>query len=93
VILEPRGVVCVLVKVTWVAGEQRRSVVVSSARDRWGGDMTQLHMRGVELVVELLDAAENVHLMKTEEIRRLLKDTASVLSDLLVRDIPPERRE
>ena len=55
--------------------------------------MPQLHMRGVELVVELLDAAEHVESIRPDELRRLLKDTASVLSQLLERDIPPERRE
>ena len=55
--------------------------------------MAQLHMRGVELVLELLDAAEHVHQMTPGEIQLLLKDTAQVLGDLLARDIRDEDRE
>ena len=54
--------------------------------------MTKLHMRGVELVVELLDAADRVNTMPPEEVRALLKETATVLGDLLSRDVPPERQ-
>lgn len=48
----------------------------------------QLHMRGVELVVELQDAADLAHELTPSEIRRLLLETASVLGDLLKRDLP-----
>ena len=48
----------------------------------------QLPMRGVELVVELQDAADRVDDMKPQEVRRLLLETATVLGDLLKRDIP-----
>ncbi len=48
----------------------------------------QLHMRGVELVVELQDAADRAHELTPPEIRRLLLETASVLGDLLKRDLP-----
>ena len=48
----------------------------------------QLHMRGVELVVELQDAADRAHELTPSEIRRLLLETASVLGDLLKRDLP-----
>jgi hypothetical protein len=48
----------------------------------------KLHMRGVELLTELLDAADQIERMKPAEMRRLLKETAIVLSDLLARDFP-----
>jgi hypothetical protein len=53
--------------------------------------MPELHARGVELVVELLDAADHVHNLKPEELAGLLRETATVLGDLLKRDIPPTR--
>jgi hypothetical protein len=51
--------------------------------------MPQLHARGVELVVELLDAADHVHKLRPDDLAALLRETASVLGDLLNRDIPP----
>lgn len=48
----------------------------------------QLHSRGVELVIELQDAADRADQVRPEEIRKLLLETASVLGDLLKRDIP-----
>ncbi|MEI5680519.1 MULTISPECIES: hypothetical protein [unclassified Mesorhizobium] len=54
--------------------------------------MPQLHARGVELVVELLDAAEHLEKMPAAEIKKLLRETSLVLGDLLARDIPPTRR-
>lgn len=48
----------------------------------------QLHSRGVELVVELQDAADRADQLSPEEIRQLLLETATVLGDLLKRDIP-----
>ena len=53
--------------------------------------MPELHARGVELVVELLDAADDVQNLKPDELAALLRETAAVLSDLLRRDIPPRR--
>ena len=55
--------------------------------------MPELHARGVELVVELLDAADHVHNIKPNDLAALLRETAGVLGDLLKRDIPPSRRE
>ena len=49
----------------------------------------QLHERGVELVVELLDAADHVHKLRPDDLAGLLRETGSVLGDLLRRDIPP----
>jgi predicted ATPase len=53
--------------------------------------MPELHARGVELVVELLDAADHVHNLKPEELAALLRETATVLGELLQRDIPRAR--
>ncbi len=50
--------------------------------------MPQLHARGVELVVELLDAAEHFEKIPAAEIKKLLRETSVVLGQLLVRDIP-----
>lgn len=55
--------------------------------------MPELHKHGLELVVDLLDAADHLEMMPQEEVRRLLRDTADVLADLLRRDIPPPRAE
>ena len=48
----------------------------------------KLHLRGVELVTDLLDAADHVERMRPEELKALLKETAHVLADLLARDAP-----
>ncbi|NGN43496.1 hypothetical protein G6N74_20705 [Mesorhizobium sp. CGMCC 1.15528] len=50
--------------------------------------MPQLHARGVELVVELLDAAEHLEKIPAAEVKKLLRETSLVLGDLLARDIP-----
>jgi hypothetical protein len=55
--------------------------------------MPQLHARGVELVVELLDAAEHLEKMPAAEVKKLLREASLVLGDLLARDIPPTRRD
>jgi len=55
-------------------------------------EMAQLHARGVELVVDLLDAADHLEGLTPEDIRSLLRETASALADLLERDVPKERR-
>ena len=51
--------------------------------------MPELHARGVELVVELLDAADQVHNLEPDDLASLLRETATVLGDLLRRNIPP----
>lgn len=53
----------------------------------------KLHLRGVELLTELLDAADHVERIKPKELRSLLKETASVLGDLLARDIPQDDKK
>ncbi|MBN9223099.1 MAG: hypothetical protein J0I79_34670 [Mesorhizobium sp.] len=50
--------------------------------------MAQLHMRGVELVHELLSAADSIDNMKQQDVVDLLRETAQVLGDLLKRDNP-----
>lgn len=52
----------------------------------------KLHLRGVELVTELLDAADHVERMTPKELRTLLKETASVVGDLLARDVPQDNK-
>jgi len=49
---------------------------------------SQLHARGVELVVERLDAAEPFKNMPPDHIEMLFRETSLVLGDLLARDIP-----
>lgn len=51
--------------------------------------MPELHKHGLELVVDLLDAADHLEAMPPEDVRRLLRDTADTLADLLKRDIAP----
>ena len=55
--------------------------------------MPELHARGVELVVELLDAADHVHNLNPNDLAALLRETAGVLGDLLKRDIPSSRAQ
>jgi hypothetical protein len=50
--------------------------------------MPQLHAHGVELVLNLVDAADNVESLTQEEISDLLREAANVLSELLKRDLP-----
>lgn len=55
--------------------------------------MAQLHQRGVELLVDVLDAVDQVDKMRTEEIKTLLAEIGIVLGELLERDVPQSRRE
>ena len=55
--------------------------------------MPQLHERGVELVLQLLDAADQLDSMPSDEVRALLRETATVLSELLKRDLPARHEE
>jgi hypothetical protein len=50
--------------------------------------MPELHAHGVELVVNLLDAADHLDNMAQEDIRWQLREAAVVLGDLLKRDKP-----
>ncbi len=44
------------------------------------------HQRGVDLLVDVLDAADHVEELTHDEIRRLLNEVAAVLCPLLQRD-------
>ena len=46
----------------------------------------QLHQRGVDLLVNVLDAAEHLEELSPEEIRQLLKEVADVMGQILERD-------
>lgn len=48
----------------------------------------RLHQRGLELVVELLEAAEQLDRIGPLEHRALLQEAAQVMGDLLARDVP-----
>lgn len=48
----------------------------------------QIHQRGVDLLVNVLDAADNLDSLTREEMRDLLKEVGIVLGSLLERDIP-----
>ena len=55
--------------------------------------MSELHQRGVELLVDVLDAAEHTDQLSQAEIKELLTAIGVVLGQLLERDIPEDRRE
>jgi hypothetical protein len=55
--------------------------------------MPHLHMKGVDMVVDLLDAAEHVDRLSEDELKELLREAANVLGELLKRDIPADIRE
>jgi hypothetical protein len=57
-----------------------------------GPAMPQLHARGVDVVVELLDAADHVGRLTPGETKALLQEAASVLGEFLMRDIPEAHR-
>ena len=54
--------------------------------------MPQLHQRGVDLLLNVMDAAEHVEKLTHDDTRRILKEVADVLGELLKRDMSPERR-
>jgi hypothetical protein len=51
----------------------------------------QLHQRGVDLLLDVMDAAEHVEKLSHDEMRRLLTEVAEVLGELLKRDVPEKR--
>jgi hypothetical protein len=55
--------------------------------------MPVFHARGIELVVELLDAAEHIDRIPSAEVKALLEETAMILGELLKRDVPPQQRD
>lgn len=46
----------------------------------------QLHQRGVELLVNTMDAADHLADLSQEDIRRLLNEVIDVLGQMLERD-------
>lgn len=46
----------------------------------------QLHQRGVNLLVNVLDSADHVEELTHDEMRRLLTEVAEVMSQILERD-------
>ncbi|MBN9069846.1 MAG: hypothetical protein J0H60_26325 [Rhizobiales bacterium] len=50
--------------------------------------MPQLHQRGIDLLLNVMDAAEHAGKLSTEDIRSLLNEVAEVLGELLKRDVP-----
>lgn len=55
--------------------------------------MPELHQRGVELLVDVLDAVDHADQMRPAEIKELLTQIGVVLGQLLERDVPEQRRE
>jgi len=55
--------------------------------------MPQLHQRGVDLLLNVMDAAEHVEKLSHDDMRRILKEVAEVLGPLLKRDVPRERSD
>jgi hypothetical protein len=48
----------------------------------------QIHQRGVDLLVNVLDAVDNLNSLTRKEMRDLLNEVGIVLGSLLERDIP-----
>lgn len=52
-----------------------------------------LHQRGVDLLVNVMDAADLADQLTPEDIRRLLREVAEVMSLMLERDAEKSFRE
>jgi len=52
----------------------------------------KLHQRGVDLLVNIMDAADHADALTTDDVRSLLRETAYVLGELLKRDVPVQER-
>lgn len=48
----------------------------------------RIHARGLELVVELLEAADHIEQLAPQEHRALLQEASQVMGELLARDVP-----
>jgi hypothetical protein len=55
--------------------------------------MPQAYQRGVDLLLNVMDAAEHVEKLSHDDMRRILKEVAEVLGELLNRDIPTDQGE
>ena len=50
--------------------------------------MAQLHQRGVDLLLNLMDAEEHFDEVKRDELRHLIREAVVVFGQLLERDTP-----
>lgn len=50
--------------------------------------MARLHQRGVDLLLNVQDALNNIERLSAKDVRDLLAETELVLSHLLARDVP-----
>jgi hypothetical protein len=55
------------------------------------GGQVKLHQKGVDLLVNVMDASDHLDKLSQEELRALLAEVAQVLGDLLKRDVPVVR--
>jgi hypothetical protein len=53
----------------------------------------QLHQRGVDLLVDLMDAEQHFDQVPSDELRRLIAESVVVFGQLLERDIPDDPRQ
>lgn len=53
----------------------------------------QLHQRGVDLLVTVMDAIDHRDKLQPADLDWLLRETAHVLGELLKRDVSIERQE
>ncbi|MDR7222795.1 hypothetical protein [Aminobacter aminovorans] len=53
--------------------------------------MAELHQRGVKLVRQLLDVADDPHAVTQQDMQALLREAARILGGLLTRDMPTSR--
>lgn len=52
--------------------------------------MPQLHQRGVDLLLNLMDAEEHLEALTRDELRHLIGEAVVVFGQLLDRDMPAE---
>jgi len=50
----------------------------------------RLHQRGVDLLVDLMDAEQHFDTISREELRRLISEAVVVFGQILERDVPQE---
>ncbi|MBN9244246.1 MAG: hypothetical protein J0I98_15770 [Mesorhizobium sp.] len=48
----------------------------------------KLHQRGVDLLVDIMDAADHAETLTADDMRLLLREMTYVLGELLKRDVP-----
>lgn len=53
----------------------------------------ELHQRGVDLLVTVMDAIDHQDKLEPSDVDWLLRETAQVLGELLKRDVPVERQD